>query len=132
MAPAAAQAGLVDVFVELRGDLCPHARGEADAEAVLFDQLAQARQQGAGEVRLGAGAAHGVGEERRLPLLVRRQLAQKVVDLPPRLLAEDPLAVEPHQPAREVAAQRRLRLAVGLDAEGRGNPVYSMCSRRTP
>src|SRR6185312_5615032 len=83
------QAGLAHPLVELRGDLAPHSGREAEPDAVLFDQLSQAPQQRPGEVGLGAGSSHGVGEERRLSLLILRQASQEVVDLAASLVAED-------------------------------------------
>src|SRR6185295_17879874 len=86
--------------VELLGDLAPHPGDQAEAQAALLNQRPHPLEQRTGEVRLRTGAADGEGDERRPGLLLLGKVAEEVMDLASRLLAEDSLAVQPYEAAR--------------------------------
>ncbi len=99
------QAGFADPLIESGGDFGPHSRDETDAQAVVFDHRADALQKGFREIGLGSGSSHGKREKRRAAFLVRGEVAKKMMNLAPGLLAEDAFAVQPHEAAQEVLPQ---------------------------
>ncbi len=120
-------AGQVEFLAKTRLHGCADAGHQHQPEPPLLHGAANAGQELAGQLDLGAGATHREGERGRAPLLVPGQRPEEMGELLAVVAPEGPGRIEAHQPRGQVASQREQSAAthqlVGQREAGEGDAV---------